>query len=201
MHFSSKIEGLKNKLKARNNIISKLAGSTWGSDTTVLRVLALALVYSVAEYCALVWFSSYCKKVFTELNQTMRIITGSIRTTEVQWLPVLENIAPPDPRRLMHAERMVDKIKRNPKLPLYENITTHPHKSLKSRHPIWDLTFPVEALSITWKTQWKDSGVRGVTLIENPEIRTPGFDLPRKLWSTLNRIRTEQGRCKSLLHK
>jgi len=43
--------------------------------------------------------------------------------------------------------------------------------------------------------------VRGVTLIENPETRTPGFDLPRKLWSTLNRIRTDLGKSKSLLHK
>jgi len=43
--------------------------------------------------------------------------------------------------------------------------------------------------------------VRRVTLIENPETRAPGFDLPRKLWSILNRIRTEQGRSKSLVHK
>lgn len=130
----------------------------------------------------------------------MQIITGTIRTTEVQWLPVLANIAPPDLRRLIDAERIVDKIKRNPKLPLYEDIISHPHKRLKSRHPIWDLILPVEALSITWKTRWKNSGERGVTLIENPETRIPGFDLPRKLWSTLNRIRTEQGRSKSLLH-
>lgn len=54
---------------------------------------------------------------------------------------------------------------------------------------------------ITWKTRWKDSGTRRVTLIEGPEKRTLGFDLPQKLWSILNRIRTEQGRSKSLLHK
>lgn len=89
MTFKKHLEGLKNKLKTRNNIISKLAGSTWGYDARVLRVSRLTLLYSVAEYCAPVWFrSSYCKKVDTELNQTMRIITGTIRTTEVQWLPV-----------------------------------------------------------------------------------------------------------------
>ncbi|VVC33749.1 Hypothetical protein CINCED_3A006493 [Cinara cedri] len=173
----------------RNNIISKLAESTWGSDATVLRISALAPVYRIAEYCVTVWFrSSQYKNVDTELNQTMRIITGTIRTTEVQWLPVLANIAPPDLRRLMHAERIVEKIKINPKLPLYEDIITHSHKRLKSRYPIWDLTFPIEALSITWKTRWKDSGVQGVTLIENPETRTPGFNLPRKLWSWLHKI-------------
>lgn len=87
--FKKHLEGLKNKLKTRNNIISKLAESTWGNDARVLHVSRLTLLYSVAEYCAPVWFrSSYCKKVDTELNQTMRIITGTIRTTEVQWLPV-----------------------------------------------------------------------------------------------------------------
>jgi len=181
--FKKHLEGLKNKLKTRNNIISKLAGSTWRSNATVLRVSALALVYSVAEYCAPVWFrSSYCKKVDIELNQTMQIITGTLRTTQVQWLPVLANIALPDLRRMMHAERIVDRIKRNPKLPLYEDIITHPNKRLKSRHPIWDLTFPIETLSITWKRRWKESGVRGVTLIENPETKILSFDLPRKLW-------------------
>lgn len=71
----------------------------------------------------------------------------------------------------------------------------HPRKRLKSRHPIWDLTLPTEDLVETWKTRWRDSGVRGVTLIENPERKVPGFGLPRKLWTALNRARTEQGRC------
>jgi hypothetical protein len=47
----------------------------------------------------------------------------------------------------------------------------------------------------------EDSGVRGFTLIENSKTRTLGSGLPWKLWSTLNRIRTEQGRSKILLDK
>jgi len=52
----------------------------------------------------------------------------------------------------MHAEHTMDKIKRNPTLPLYEDIITHPYKRLNSGHPIWDLTFSIEVLSVTWKT-------------------------------------------------
>jgi len=95
----------------------------------------------------------------------------------------------------------MDKVKRNPNLPLHRYISMHPQKRLKSRHPIWDLTIPTEAYVETWKTRWRDSGVRGAALIENPETRVPGFGLPRKIWSALNRARTEQGRCKSLLYK
>jgi len=32
-------------------------------------------------------------------------------------------------------------------------------------------------------------------LVCDPTIRQPGFDLPRKQWSLLNRFRTEQGHC------
>lgn len=137
---------MKNKQKTRNNIISKLAGSTWESNATVLRVSALALVHSVAEYCAPVWFrSSHCKKVFWSSTKRSELLMGTIRLIQVLWLPVLANIAPPELRRMMHAERSMDKIKRNPNLLLNEVMITHPQKMLKSRRPIWDLTFPVEA--------------------------------------------------------
>lgn len=53
--FNQHLEAFKNKLKTKNNIISKLAGTNWGCRANVLRTSALALVYSVAEYCAPVW--------------------------------------------------------------------------------------------------------------------------------------------------
>ena len=42
----------KGKLKNQNNLLMKLAGSTWGASTNTLRSSALALCYSAAEYCA-----------------------------------------------------------------------------------------------------------------------------------------------------
>jgi hypothetical protein len=40
------------ELKTRNNIISKLVGTSWGCRANVFRISALALVYSVVECCA-----------------------------------------------------------------------------------------------------------------------------------------------------
>lgn len=83
--FNQYLEDVKNKLKTRNNIISKLAATSWGCQANVLRISALALVYSVAEYCAPVWErSEHAKKVDTQLNNTMRIITGCVRVTNLQ---------------------------------------------------------------------------------------------------------------------
>ena len=39
------------KLKSRNNLIAKIAGTSWGASASTLHTSALALCYSVAEYC------------------------------------------------------------------------------------------------------------------------------------------------------
>lgn len=41
---------LRLKLKKRNNLLLKLAASSWGADVPTLRTTALALVFSAAEY-------------------------------------------------------------------------------------------------------------------------------------------------------
>ena len=46
------------KLKNRNNLLMKLAGSTWGASANTLQSSAPALCYSAAEYCAPVWSRS-----------------------------------------------------------------------------------------------------------------------------------------------
>jgi len=51
------------------------------------------------------------------------------------------------------------------------------------------------------ENRWKDSGVQNLTLIADPMERVPGFSLPRHIWTALSRVRTNQGRCKSLLYK
>jgi len=42
--FNQHLEDVKNESKTRNNIITKLAGTSWGCRANVLRTLAVALV-------------------------------------------------------------------------------------------------------------------------------------------------------------
>jgi len=66
------------KLKNRNNLLMKLAGSTCGASANTLRSSALALCYSAAEYCAPVWSrSAHTSQVDVQLNSTMRLISGT----------------------------------------------------------------------------------------------------------------------------
>jgi len=73
----------------------KLADSSWGANAETLRTSAMALCYSVAEYCAPVWsLSPHTGLVGVQLNFTMRLIFDTLRSTPLPSLPVLTNIEP-----------------------------------------------------------------------------------------------------------
>jgi len=70
------------KLKNRNNLLVKLAGSTWGASANTLLSSALVLCYSTAEYCAPGWSrSAHTSQVDVQLISTMYLISGTLRAT------------------------------------------------------------------------------------------------------------------------
>ena len=98
-----------------------------GARTNTLRTSALALCYSVAEYCAPVWArSAHVHRLDVQLNHTMRLISGTLRPTETPWLPVLSNIAPPDIRRWAASAKLLSNIQSHDNLPLLQDIYDPP---------------------------------------------------------------------------
>ena len=142
------------------NIVGKAPASWYnmGSRCKTLRTSALALCYSVAEYCAPVWRSSaHTNLVDVQLNNTMMTITGAVQCTRTGWIPVLSNIAPVDIRREVAIYRTILRARGKPELPLLTDIDFHPRPRLKSRRPIWS-NLPDEALTIQylWRTRWQN---------------------------------------------
>ncbi|UYV61531.1 hypothetical protein LAZ67_1005181 [Cordylochernes scorpioides] len=136
--FKTHLTKLKGKLSSRNNILHKLAGSSWGSDANTLRTSALALIFSTAEYCAPVWEGScHTKLIDTQLNSTLRIITGVCQPTRIDWLPVLAHISPPELRRKEATKKMYQKLLDSPDLEINPILQSPPKHRLKSRKPIW----------------------------------------------------------------
>ncbi|KAI5720173.1 hypothetical protein M8J77_002972 [Diaphorina citri] len=194
------------KLRTRNNIIQKLCGSTWGSSATVLRISALALVYSAAEYCAPVWLNSaHTGLVDVQLNSTMRMISGTIKPTPLHWLPVLSHIAPPQLRREGALVREYEKINQNQDLPVHKDIPDLQINRLSSRNPPLHRGMLLSEnnfnISTEWETMWKNSTSSEYSDLPCIQSRPPGFDLPRKTWTRLNRIRSNCGRCADSLYK
>ena len=98
--FKIHVENVKAKVCARNNIISKLTGTTWGASPSTLRSTALALCYSSAEYACPVWERSvHAKKINPALNATCQLVSRCLRPTPADSLYILSGIAPPESSR------------------------------------------------------------------------------------------------------
>ena len=69
------------------------------------------------------WHSTHTKKLDVALNDTMRIITGSMRPTETTFLPVLLGITPPDIRREARVEKTIATAKNNTDHLVYYKVT------------------------------------------------------------------------------
>ena len=68
-------------------------GSRWGAGIKTLRISALSSVYFTAEYCAPVCCrSTHTRLIDSILNDALRIVTGCLRPTLTNDLPVLTGI-------------------------------------------------------------------------------------------------------------
>ena len=96
--FRHHLVALRKKLSSRVTLLRRLVGSGWGAGAKTLRIATLSLVYSTSEYCAPVW----CRSALIDsvLNDALRIVTGCLRPTPTDHLPVLSGIQPAELRRM-----------------------------------------------------------------------------------------------------
>lgn len=134
----------------------------------------------------------------------MRIITGTVVSTTLQWLPALSNIIPPDKRRQQASLRDYQKVVQNSNIPLHHDLQLPSISRLKSRRPhivsakhLHESGFDAR---MAWKIAWLETNTSSL-LFNTHTCRSEGFLLPRKVWCNFNRLRTEHGRCNEMLFK
>ena len=123
-----------------------------------------------------------------------------IQPTNINWLPVLSNIEPPQIRRDRATLLEYKKVQQlTDRVPIKEILREPPMSRRKSRRP-----FVIEAarlvnLNQTEQETWEQSWIQGVPpghdLVTDPTCPQPGFTLPRRQFVTLNRLRCGQARC------
>ena len=197
--FKSHIDTLSMKLRTRLNVIRVLAGTDWGASPETLRTSTIALMSGTINYISPVWLNSaHASKIDVQFNAALRIISGTLRSTPLEWLYVLSNIPPPHLSRKISYKNIITKsiIYENSLLyKILEEPTTY--QRLKSREP-WDKTFEnVRNFSLTdeWKIAWENGQVVNSDLISDPtsnsksawiQLRTQSLEKPQqnqnKLW-------------------
>ena len=115
--FRHHLEALRKKLFTGVALLRRLVGSGWDAGTKTLRISVLSLVYSTAEYCAPVWCrSTHTRLIDSILNDAyaLRIVTGCLRPTPTEDLPVLAGIQPAELRRLEATLFLANRAIHNP---------------------------------------------------------------------------------------
>ena len=170
----------------------------------------LYLVYSTAEYYALVWCrSAHTRLIDSVLNDALRIVTGCLRPTPTDYLPVLSGIQPSELRRLGATLFLTHRGSLDPNHILYGLLSGSSDTRqvrLRSRRPfVPGARNPLDNLARLgirasewtnhkWKTEY-------CAFVPGTNARPVGMGLPQAAWVKLNRLRTGVGRFHSFMHK
>ena len=215
--FRHHLEALRKKLTTRVALMRRLAGSCWGAGAKTLRTAALSLVYSTAEHCASVWCrSAHTCLIDSVLNDALCIVTGCLRPTPTDYLPVLAGIQPAELRRFGATLSLAYRGSLDPGHILYELLagSTHGYRErLKSRRPfvpaarklLLDLTeLDIRAAQWTdfkWSTEYSECSSDLRAFIPRTSTRPMGMGMPRSSWVRLNRLRAGVGCFQSFMRK
>ena len=180
------------KVATRNNLLRKWSNSKWGANASTIRITALELCYSVAEYAAPVWArSSHAQKLNPELNSACGAVTGCLKPTNVEYLYLLARNAPPDIRSDVCARVEKTKQDTNEAHSLYGK--NQAERRLKSSNcflrSVMPADFPPKVIRCSaWLRRLQTIPHRATVNLD--ESLAKGFDRPWTTWKCLNRLRT-----------
>ena len=199
------------KNKARDGVLAHTL------SMKTLRIATLSLVYSTAEYCAPVWCrSAHTRLIDSVLNDAMRKITGSLRPTPTDHLPVLSGIQPAELCQMGATLSLAHRGFMDPDHILYGLLSGSSDTRqvrLRSRCPfvpgVRSLLNNLARLGIRasewtnhkWKTEYCENASRLRAFVPGTGARPVGMGLPQAAWVKLNRLRTGVGRFHSSMHK
>ena len=182
-----------------------------------MRISALSLVYSTAEYCAPVWCCSTPTRLTDSiLDDALRIVTGCWRFTPTEELPVLAGIQPAELRRLGATLFVANRAIHDSDYVLHGQLVGQQDAHLgrlKSRRPFvlaaWKVLDSLSKLDIRvkqwtkhkWNADYLECTSRVRAFIPRVSSRQLGMSLPRTSWVRINRLRTGIGRFHSSMYK
>ena len=215
--FRHNLEALRKKLSNRVALLRRHAGSGCGAGAKTMRISALSLIHSTAEYCAPVWCRSTPTRLIDSiLDDALRIVTGRLRPTLTKHLPVLAGIQPAELRRLGATLFLANCAIHDPDYVLHRQLVGQQNAHLgrlRSRRSLvpaaWKLLGSLSKLDIRvkqwtkhkWNADYLESTSKLRAFIPKVSSRQLGMSLSRTSWLRLNRLRTGIERFHSSMYK
>ena len=214
--FRHHLVALHKKLSSRVTLLRRLVGSGWGAGAKALRIATLSLVYSTSEYCAPVCCrSAHTRLIDSVLNDALRIVTGCLRPTPTDHLPVLLGIQPAELRRLGATLSLAYRESLDLDHILYgvlSGFSDSCQVRLRSRRPfvpiarnLLDNLARLGIRASEWtnhkcNAEYCENASRLRDFVPQTGARPVGMGLSRAAWVKLNRLRTGVGRFHSSMH-
>ena len=215
--FRHHLVALCKKLSLHVTLLRRLVGLGWVAGAKTLCIATLSLVYPTAEYCAPVWCcSAHTRLIDSVLNNALCIVTGCLRPTPTDHLPVLSGIQPAELCQLGATLSLAYCGSLDPDHILYGLLSGSSDTGqvrLRSRHRFvsgaHNLLDNLARLGICasewtnhkWKTEYCENTSRLRAFVPKTSARPVGMGLPQAAWVELNRLQTGVGRFHSSMHK
>ena len=194
------------KLSTYVLLLRRLTGSGWGAGAKTLRTAALSLIYSTAENCAPACCrSAHTRLIDSVLNVAFRIVTGCLRPTPTDNLPVLSGIQPAELRRQGATLSLSNRSSLDPDHILHGQLTEPQAASkerLKSRHPFVSAAPKLlrnlselgiraaQWTNLAWNTEYSKNMSALCVYIPKVSTRPVGMSLTRTACVKLNLLLT-----------
>ena len=215
--FRHHLVALRKNLSSRVTLLTRLVSSGWGAGTKTLRIATLSLVHSTPEYCAQVWCcSAHTRLIDSVLNEALRIVTGCLRPTPTDHLPILSGIQPAELRRMGATLSLAYRGSLDPDHILNDLLNGSSDKRqvrLRSRRPFVPAARnrldnlarhgirASEWINCKWNAEYCENASRLRGFVPRSGARSIGMGLPRAAWVKLNRLRTGVGQFYLSMHK
>ena len=177
----------------------------------------MSLIYSTAEYWAPAWYrTARTRLIDSVLNDALSIVSGCLRLTPTDNLPVLSSIQPaelrPQEATLSLANRSSLDASHNPHGQLTESQAASKER-LKCRHPFVSVAQKLlhnlcelgiraaQWTNLTWNIEYSKSMSALGVYIPRVSTRSIGMSLTRTAWAKFNRLRVGVGRFGSSMQK
>ena len=215
--FHHHLVALRKKLSLHVTLLRRLVGLGWAAGAKTLCIATLSLVYSTAEYCAPVW----CRSAHTRLNDNvlndaLRMVTGCLRPTPTDHLPVLSGIQPAELCQMGATLSLAHRGSLDPNHILHGLLSGSSDTGqvrLRSRRPfvpdVQNLLDNLARLGIRtsewtnhkWNAEYCENAFRLRAFVPETSARPVGMGLPRAAWVKLNHLWTGVERFHSSMHK
>jgi len=128
------IEKVEERSLKKLSLMKKLAGTTWGANSNILRQVYIGAVRPVTEYASTTWATASKTskgKLDKVQNMGLRIILGAMKTTPIREMEKTADLEPLETRRNYKILVQAEKAKRMPTHPLHQKLNKRTKNRLK----------------------------------------------------------------------